>query len=218
MRTNPFLDSWLFVIGATPDHEKIGSLKYVMVALFLGLLAASLWIAVVNWREDPGQRTGTHLTTFVCRVLIGGMWFQGCLWKLPFPVSEGFQYWLGQVGDNAAFEFHRVLVKTVLLPHLHLLDPIVFLAEISFAISLLLGFAVRLFAVLAALFALHLWLGLYLHPAEWGWNYVFMAMIHVQFVAYAGGRSLGLDAWLRRNVAAVAKPTTWWGMLPSVAT
>ena len=218
MRTNPFLDAWLFLIGATPDHEALGSFKYVMVALFLGLLAASLWIAIANLREDPEQRTGTHLTTFVCRVLMGGMWFQGCLWKLPFPVSDGFQYWLGQVGDNAAFEFHRVLVKTVLLPHLYLLDPIVFLAEISFATSLLLGFAVRLFALLAALFALHLWLGLYLHPAEWGWNYMFMALIHVLFVANAAGRSLGLDAWLRRNVAAVGKRTTWWGLLLGAVT
>jgi len=218
MRTNPFLDAWLFLIGATPDHEKIGSLKYVMVVLFLILLAASLCIAVANWREDPGQRTGAHLTTFVCRVLIGSMWFQGCLWKLPFPFSEGFQYWLGQVGDNAAFEFHRVLVKTVLLPHLQFIDPLVFLAEISFATSLLLGVAVRLFAFLAMLFSLHLWLGLYQHPAEWGWNYIFMATIHVLFVAYAAGRSLGLDAWLRRNLAAVAKRSTWWGLILSAVT
>ena len=218
MRTNPFLDAWLFLIGATPDHDKVGVLKYVMVALFLGLLAASLWIAIVNWREDLGQRTGTHFATFVCRILIGCMWFQGCLWKLPLPFSEGFQYWLGQVGDNAAFEFHRALVKSILLPHVYIIDPLVFLAELSFATSLLLGVAVRLFAFLATLFALHLWLGLYVHPTEWGWNYMFMALIHVLFVAYAAGRSLGLDAWLRRNVAAIGKPTTWWGLLLNAVT
>jgi len=45
-----------------------------------------------------------------------------------------------------------------------------------------------------------------------------MAMIHVLFVAYAAGRSLGLDAWLRRNLAAVAKRSTWWGLILSAVT
>src|SRR5215472_10468406 len=142
MRTNPLFDAWMFLIGATDDHNALGVFKYVFVALFALLLAASAWIAIVNWRQDPGQRTASHLSVFVCRVLIGSMWFQGCLWKLPLPVSGGFQYWLGQMVDNAAFEFHRALVKNILLPNLPFIDPLVFLAEISFAISLLLGIGV----------------------------------------------------------------------------
>jgi uncharacterized membrane protein YphA (DoxX/SURF4 family) len=82
---------------------------------------------------------------------------------------------------------------------LQIIDPIVFLAEISFAISLMLGLGVRFFALLAVPFSLHLWLGLYLHPQEWPWNYVFLAIIHALFVAYAAGRSLGADALLRRR-------------------
>src|SRR3712207_7539806 len=81
--SNPFTDTWLFLIGQTPDHEALGLWKYLFVALFLALLAASIAIAVQNWREDPSQRTGTHLATWVMRVLIGCMWFQGMLWKLP---------------------------------------------------------------------------------------------------------------------------------------
>jgi len=213
MRTNPFLDTWLFLIGQTDDHNALGWFGYVMVLLFLVLLAASAWIAIVNWRQDADQRTGARLATFACRVLIGGMWFQGCLWKLPLPVSGGFRYWTGQMTDNAAFEFHRALVKNVYLPYLQFIDPLVFLAEISFATTLLLGFGVRFFAFLAIFFSLHLWLGLYLHPAEWPWNYMFLAIIHVLFVAWAAGRSLGLDAWLRREVPEVRDRTTWWGGL-----
>jgi uncharacterized membrane protein YphA (DoxX/SURF4 family) len=200
MRANPFYDAWLFLIGSTPDHEKLGAFKYVFVVLFLLLLAASLWIARVNWREDASQRTGAHVTTWVCRVLIGCQWFQGCLWKLPLPVSGGFEYWTGEMKDNAAFAFHRALVENVYLPNLKIIDPLVFLTEISFAISLLLGIGVRFFALVAVAFSLHLWLGLYLHPQEWPWNYVFLAMIHALFVAYAAGRSLGADALLRRRV------------------
>src|SRR5262245_37928721 len=34
MRTNPFSDAWLFLIGATDDHRALGVFQYVMVALF----------------------------------------------------------------------------------------------------------------------------------------------------------------------------------------
>jgi len=199
MRTNPFHDAWLFIIGSTGDHAKLGAFKYFFVALFLALLAASLWIAWTNWREDPAQRTGVHVTTWFCRVLMGCQWFQGCLWKLPLPVSETFRYWTGEMKDNAAFAFHRALVENVYLPNLNVIDPLVFLTEISFAISLLLGIGVRFFALVAVAFSLHLWLGLYLHDSEWPWNYVFLAMLHALFVAYAAGRSLGADALLRRR-------------------
>jgi uncharacterized membrane protein YphA (DoxX/SURF4 family) len=160
MRTNPFLDTLLFVIGSTEDHEKLGVFKYFFVVLFLVLVAASLWIALTNWREDETQRTGAHLTTWFCRVLIGCMWFQGCLWKLPLPISDGFQHWTGQMAEHAAFGFHRALVTNVYLPYLKIIQPVVFLAELSFATSLILGLGVRLFALGAAAFALHLWLGL----------------------------------------------------------
>jgi len=199
VRTNPFFDAWLFIIGSTGDHEKLGAFGYVFVVLFLALLAASVWIAWTSWSEDPAQRTGVHVTTWFCRVLIGCMWFQGCLWKLPLPISEGFQFWTGQMAEHAAFEFHRALVTNVYLPYIKIVQPLVFLAEISFATSLILGFGVRLFALLATAFSLHLWLGLYRHPDEWPWNYTFLAVIMVLFVAYAAGRSLGLDALLRRR-------------------
>jgi hypothetical protein len=199
MRTNPFYDAWLFIIGSTGDHEKLGAFKYVFVALFLVLLAASLWIAWSNWREDATQHSIAHVATWFCRVLIGCMWFQGCLWKLPLPVSDGFQFWAGQMAENAAFEFHRTLVTTVYLPYIKLIQPLVFLAEISFATSLILGFAVRLSGLLGALFALHLWLGLYLHSAEWPWNYVFLAVVMGLFAIHTAGRSLGVDALLKRH-------------------
>jgi hypothetical protein len=201
MRTNPFYDSWLFVLGQTDDHQKLGALAYVFIILFPLLILASLWIAWTNWREDETQRTAANVTTWVCRVLVGCMWFQGFLWKLPLPISDGFQFWTGQMAENAAFAFHRSLVTNVYLPYLSIIQPLVFLAEFSFATSLILGFGVRLFASLATLFALHLWLGLYLHPNEWPWNYIFLAVIMALFVAHAAGRSLGADALLRRHAA-----------------
>jgi uncharacterized membrane protein YphA (DoxX/SURF4 family) len=82
-----------------------------------------------------------------------------------------------------------------------LTDPIVFLAELSFAVSLMLGFGVRVTGAIAVLFVLNLWIGLYRHPHEWPWNYIFLAGLMGLFSVLSAGRSLGLDAWLRRRVA-----------------
>ena len=205
MRTNPFYDTWLFLTGRSEDLVALGAWRWLLAALFLGLLAASVWVARENWRRDPAQCTAAHLWTWLFRVLMGAMWFQGSLWKLPLPVSDGFTYWIGQTAEHAAFAFHRDFARDVLLPNLHLLQPVVFLAEMSFAVSLIVGLAARLSSALGILFVLQLWLGLYRHPHEWPWLFWFMVFTLGMFIIHAAGRSLGLDALLRRGRA--ARPT-----------
>jgi hypothetical protein len=202
VRTNPFRDSWSFIIGETPDQLSRGQWRWLLVALFLGLLLGGIVIAVRNWREDPEQRTAAHLGTWFARTLIGCMWFQGSLWKLPFFTTEnGLFFWTKQMIENSAFDWHRDLVEHVLIPGFIILDPIVYLAELTFAASLILGLGVRLIGLLAILFVLNLWIGLYRHPAEWPWNYVFLAFLMGGFSLQAAGRSLGLDAIIRRRTA-----------------
>lgn len=205
MPKNPFTDVWQFLTGATGDHLQLGWLGALLAVFYWVLLAASIVIAVRNWKEDPAQRTGTHFGTWAARVLIGTMWFEGMLWKLPLPVSGGLQYWVEQMGARAAFQVHRDIVAGFLSPNLKLFGPLVFLAELMFAVSLILGLGVRFAGVIGIFFVLHLWLGIYLpaDPAEWPWAYIFLAMLMFFFALYAAGRSLGLDAWLRRNVASV---------------
>lgn len=54
-------------------------------------------------------------------------------------------------------------------------------------------------ATLGALYALGLWIGLYRDPGEWPWEYIFLAVVQGMFAVHAAGRSLGLDALLRRR-------------------
>ena len=203
MPSNPFTDVWHFLTATTSDYLHQGSSRYLIVALFWALLLGSIVIAVRNWREDPAQRTSRHLGIWVARVLIGCLWFQGMLWKLPLPVSDGLQYWTEQESTSAAFEFHRTFMKDIVLPHMTIFGPIVFLAELVFAGSMILGLAVRLVGVLALAYTLQLWLGLYANPSEWPWTYMFLALLTFMFVVEPAGRSLGLDALLRRKVAEV---------------
>ena len=203
MPTNPFTDIWHFLTATTGDYLRLGGWRYLVLALFWALLIGGIAIALRNWREDSEQRSGRHLGILLVRVLIGCLWFQGMLWKLPLPVSDGLQYWTEQESTSAAFEFHRAFMKDVVLPHMTIFGPIVFLAELVFAGSLMLGLAVRFVGVLAIAYTLQLWLGLYGNPSEWPWTYMCLALLTFMLVLDAAGRSLGLDAWLRREVPSV---------------
>ena len=197
MRTNPFYDAWLFLTGQTDDHANSG-VGPVLVVLFLVLLAASAWIAYRNWQRDPAQRTRENLAIWFMRLMIGCMWFQGSVWKLPLPVSGGLQYWTDEITRNAAFEIHRWIAANILLPLLPVLNPLVYLTELSLAVSFMLGFFVRPLAVVGMLFVVHLWLGLYLHPNEWPWLYIFLIFVQGFFIINNAGKSLGLDAMVPR--------------------
>ena len=205
MPQNPITDVWQFLTATTSDYLALGGWRFLILALFWVLMIASVVIAFRNWQEDPAQRTGRNIGIAFVRVLIGCMWFEGMLWKLPLPLSEGLQYWTGQEATRAAFEFHRDFVKDFLLPHLSVIGPFIFLAELTFATSLILGLAVRAVGVLAIAFVLQLWLGIYRpgDPAEWPWSYMFLAMLMFLFALEGAGRCLGFDALLHRRVPAV---------------
>ncbi len=198
MRINPFVDAWMFLTGNTGEHRASG-VGWLLTALFLALLAGSLWIAWTNWRRDPAQRTKEHVATWLMRVMIGVMFYQGSIWKLPFPVAGGFAAATRPIAEFAAFGFHRWIAQHVFLNLLPVLDPLVYLTELSLAVSFILGILVRPMAVVGMLFVAQLWLGLYRQPEEWPWLYVFLIFVQGFFFVTSAGKSLGLDATLART-------------------
>jgi uncharacterized membrane protein YphA (DoxX/SURF4 family) len=92
-----------------------------------------------------------------------------------------------------------VFVGDLVLPNLNLFGPLVYLAEASIGISLLLGFMSRLGALLGVLMGINLWLGLYSAPGEWPWTYMFLIIIQLLFFIDPPGRVLGADALIRRH-------------------
>ncbi len=194
MKTDPINDSWDFLFGVQPDQQALGNWRLFFVGLFAVLLVASAVIALARWIRDPEQRGAGRFLIWISRLLIGIMWFQGCLWKLPLPVSGALRYWTEQMVSNAAYPFIGDLVRDVALTHMEIVDPLVFALELGLSISFMLGLAVRPMAAIGVLYALGLWLGLYRHPAEWPWEYIFLAVVQVQFAIYGAGRCLGLDS------------------------
>ena len=203
---NPIGDTWDFLVANTGDYNNVGMFKYVLAAYFIALLVGSVVIAGINWSRDPAQRTGKHVTTWLLRSVMAGLWFQGSIWKLPLPASGAFTSWTEQLGKFSSLPFHPWLVDHILLPGINVLDPLVFLFEVSLATSLLLGFGVRLMGILAALFTAHLWLGLYNDPTEWAWTYWGIIAAHGMFATYEAGRSLGLDSLLLRGEFLARRP------------
>jgi uncharacterized membrane protein YphA (DoxX/SURF4 family) len=167
----------------------------------LGL--ASVVIAVYAFATIPSQRHAIYICDFIFRFLIGAMWWQQTLWKLPptytdhpeQPFGEtGLAYWMGVMGKSAAVPAQADFVNNIVLPHFYLFAPLVYAAEVLTAISLLLGVFVRLWGVIGALQILNLWLGLYSAQGEWPWTYFFLLVLMLIFALHRYGRRLGLDA------------------------
>jgi hypothetical protein len=87
----------------------------------------------------------------------------------------------------------------VFLDHIAFVQPLVYLLEVFFAVSLAFGFAVRFTGIVAALFIFNLLIGLYNDPTEWVWTYVGIMAAHGMFAADGAGRALGLDFLLPRE-------------------
>jgi uncharacterized membrane protein YphA (DoxX/SURF4 family) len=185
MRPNPLNDALQFLTQPA-----------WFTAAFWLLLFASIAIAIVAWRRQPAQRTTRNLGMWMLRVLMGTMWWQQTLWKIP-PNFSGLKYWMEQEADHAAIVLQGELVRMIVLPNLTLFGPLVYLVELTIGVTLLLGLVSRAGALLGLLMGLNLWLGLYSAQGEWPWTYMFLIIIQAIFVIDPPGRSLGADALLR---------------------
>ena len=171
--------------------------------IFWLLLLGSIAIAVYVYSTMPEQRRIEHVGNWIFRLLIGCLWWQQTLWKLPPYYTDhpdqpfgatGLAYWMGLLGKSAAIPLQADFVNNIVLPHFYVFAPIVYVAELLTAVSLILGVFVRLWGLIGALQILNLWLGLYNAEGEWPWTYFFLLVLQLIFALHHYGRSLGLDA------------------------
>lgn len=199
---NPFSDAVKFLLqGRWPIY------------LFWLLLLAGLIAAVYNLIVDARQRTAKDIWMCLARILLGSMWWQQTLWKLPphytdlpFVPDSGLKHWMIEMVNNAAFRIQSAFVKDIVLPHFNIFAPMVYGIEVLIAASLVLGIFTRLGAALGALMAINLWLGLYRSPMEWPWTYFFLVLLQVTFAVLRAGRNLGIDAIIVRRLGRRSKP------------
>ena len=190
----------------TPLHDVIQFLSKPawFTHAFWVLLLVSMAIAALTWQRDPQQRTARCLAIWALRALVGVMWWQQTLWKIP-PEFAGLRYWMEQQVAHASLALQSVFVRDIVLPHLAIFGPLVYLVELTIGVSLLLGLYSRGGALLGALMGLNLWLGLYSAPGEWPWTYMFLIIIQLLFVVDPPGRALGADALMRLRIGDVTR-------------
>jgi thiosulfate dehydrogenase [quinone] large subunit len=174
-------------------------------AVFWLLLIASAAIASYVAIDIPEQRRWRHVARWAFRFVIGAMWWQQTLWKLPPYYTDqpdqpfgttGLANWMKILGQHAAIPLQADFVNNIVLPNFYLFAPVVYAAELLTAVSLMLGAFVGLFGMIGALQILNLWLGLYSAPNEWPWTYFFLLVLQLIFALHHYGRSLGIDALL----------------------
>ncbi len=193
---NPFSDAVTFLLrGEWPIY------------IFWLLLVGAGIAAVYNLGVDGEQRTVRHVWMCIARILLGSMWYQQTLWKLPPYYTDlpsvpdsGLKHWMIEMVNSAAFSIQSTFVKDVILAHYSIFAPMVYGLEVFIGASLILGIFTRLGATLGALMAVNLWLGLYRSPAEWPWTYFFLVLLQVTFAVLQVGRSLGIDAIMVRRL------------------
>jgi len=191
MKPNPLSDVLNFLLGWSWT-----------TGIFWLLILGSIAIAIYAWVNIESQRTLRHLCDWIFRLLIGSMWWQQTLWKLPpyytdhpdQPTSTGLYYWMTLLGKSASVPLQADFVNNIVLPHFQLFAPIVYCLEVLTATSLILGFFVRFWGFVGALQILNLWLGLYNADGEWPWTYFFLLVLQLTFALHQYGRSLGVDA------------------------
>jgi uncharacterized membrane protein YphA (DoxX/SURF4 family) len=166
------------------------------------LMIGSIAIAVYAFTTMEGQRSPRNIADWIFRFLIGSMWWQQTLWKLPpyytdhpdEPTTTGLYYWMTQLWKSASIPLQGDFVNNVVLPHFYLFAPLVYTLEVLTAVSLILGLLVRFWGFIGALQILNLWLGLYNAEGEWPWTYFFLLVLQMIFAVHQYGRSLGFDA------------------------
>lgn len=171
--------------------------------VFWVLLIGSAAAAIVVWRDDPAQHSLRHIGICLLRIVIGTMWWQQSLWKVPPHYDWGLIHWMQEMVEHASTDLQSQLVRDIVLPNIAIFGPLVYAIEVAIAVSLILGLATRLGALLGALMAINLWLGLYNAPTEWPWTYMFLVVLQLIYLIDPPGRSLGVDAlaWRREEAS-----------------
>lgn len=207
MRDNPINGFFTVLTGQLSDQVSAGALHWPVVILYWLLLVAGLAIVAVNWVRDPSQRTARNVFVAFLRFVLAGEWYTGMLWKLPLPVSLGFQDWMEQTVKYSSWQWHADIMQ-FFLDHIVIVGPLVWLLETCLAASLMLGFLTRISNAVGALFVFNLMIGLFNAPTEWVWTYVGLIGTYSMFSIDRVGRSLGLDNIVTKRLLPIVAADT----------
>ena len=104
-------------------------------------------------------------------------------------------------------KLNGILLDNLFIPQIRLFGWLIWLAEFSVFLSMLLGLFTRLGALVSLGLSLQLYVGLAIipRPFEWEWSYGTIILLSIAMLGAVAGRIFGVDAWLRRKLAGPAE-------------
>lgn len=147
------------------------------------------------------------------RIFVGYLWFQQLFWKMPpaftglymyivresqHTIVPGYGYVLQHTFLTGCTSLHSTSGCTLFVP----LAAGVWTAELIVALSLMFGIFTRFGAILSAILATQLYVGL--GYVDWYWTYGMLVLLGLTLTAIPAGRRLGFDQWLAPRLQAAA--------------
>ncbi len=158
--------------------------------------------------DGPAHDRATMITAFLVRIIAGLLWLDNLSWKVPprFGIDDnaGLYYFTKLAVEHPVLPPYSAVVENLVLPNFLIFAWGVFLLEICLAVFLLLGLATRLWALLAIVQSVAIFLSVGASPNEWKWSYFLMIATHLAVLGFASGRVWGVDMFLRRKVLSAA--------------
>ena len=145
--------------------------------------------------------TGPLWPLGLARIVYGALWWQQSRWKVPSDdfgrrSGGGLWYWVQQEIQYPTLTAYKGFLQNVMIPHWTLFGWMTLLTETFIAVTLILGLATRLGALVALGMAANITIGILSVPHEWVWTYVMLITLPALFLLTGAGRSFGLDAFL----------------------
>ena len=177
---------------------------------------------------DASNRVSDWLSRYglvLARLVIGLLWITQLTWKMPptfgcpanFAASTSYSArttglcdWTGLMAAYSLLPLHAAFVRNIVIPNIAWMGWLIWLMEVFIAATLVLGVFSRLGAAVGIIQAINLFIGLSAVPNEWYWSYGMLITLHVIFFCLPPGRTLGMDAYLRRRFGAAASKGPQW--------
>jgi len=154
--------------------------------------------SAVPERRSPGEAARALYSLAGLRILLGVLWLANLSWKLPPDFGkhdpEGLLYNFERAEQYAVIGPLRDFTREVVIPHFALFGWLVFLAELTAGVLLLLGLWTRVGALIGLIQSITITLLVVRAPNEWVWTYVMFVAIGLVVLVTPSGSRLSLDA------------------------
>ena len=148
-------------------------------------------------KSDTAQKTtlaGLALT--VVRVVLGLFWLAQQTWKPPPTFgcpSGGFCFWLDQEIQHPLIPLFADFLRTVIRPNAIAFGWFTLVLEVAIGLALILGVYTRLSALVGALWAVNLLIGLSAVPGESPLYYLAIVAVNLLFVVIGASGQISVD-------------------------